>query len=130
MWGNILTEASFIRQSNMSFLDHFLYLKGLNNINYEISYINTSFYNYKHNINENILCKNRNQLDMFKGIVHHPLSAWHIQFTLNNQTQGFGILTNLTSNPSYRYNTYCVYKNCFVDNPMLIFEKNKFLDFL
>ena len=53
-----------------------------------------------------------------------------MQFTFNNQTQGFGILTNLTSNPSNKYNTYCIYKNCFVDNPMIVFEENKILDFL
>jgi len=53
-----------------------------------------------------------------------------MQFTFNNQTQGFGILTNLTSNPSNKYNTYCIYKNCFVDNTMIVFEENKILDFL
>ena len=53
-----------------------------------------------------------------------------MQFTFNNQTQGFGILTNLTSNPSNKYNTYCIYKNCFVDNHMIVFDENNILDVL
>lgn len=130
MWGNILTEVSHLHNINMSFLEHFLHLKGSSNVSYNLTYINTGKYNYNYNINRNILCKNKNQLDMLKGIIFHPLSVWHIQFTLNNQTQGFNILTNLTSNPSHKYNTYCVYKNCFVDNPMLILEENRILDFL
>lgn len=40
MWGNILTEVSHLHNTNMSFLEHFLYLKGLN-INYDITHINT-----------------------------------------------------------------------------------------
>ena len=75
MWGNILTEASFIRQSNMSFLDYFLHLKGLNGISYNISYINTDWYVYKYNINKNILYENTNQLRMFKKTIIHPLSS-------------------------------------------------------
>ena len=40
MWGNILTEVSHLHNTNMSFLEYFLYLKGLN-INYDITHINT-----------------------------------------------------------------------------------------
>ena len=130
MWGNILTEASFIRQSNMSFLDYFLHLKGFDGINYSISYIDTNWYRYKHNIDKNVLYESINHLNMFKETIWHPLSSWHLRFTLYDQTQGFGILTNLTSNPNKYFNTYCSYNNCFVDNPMIIFEEDKILDFL
>lgn len=41
MGGNILTEVSHLHHNiNTSFLEHFLYLKGLN-INYDISHVNT-----------------------------------------------------------------------------------------
>ena len=75
MWGDILTQASFLRQSNMSFLDHFLHLKGFDGINYNISYINTNWYFYKHNINKNILYENTKHLNMFKQTIRHPLSS-------------------------------------------------------
>jgi hypothetical protein len=67
---------------------------------------------------------------MLEGILKHPLSTWHLDFMLNDQTRRFGIITNLTSGSNLRYNTYCTYNNCFVDNPMLLFEENKIFDFL
>ena len=75
MWGNILTEVSFIRQSNMSFLDYFLHLKGFDGINYNISYINTNWYLYKYNMKRDILYENNSQLYMFKKTIIHPLSS-------------------------------------------------------
>ena len=114
----------------MTFLDHFLNLKLLSNTNCVLAYVNTDFYNYKYDVRKDILFGNKAQENMFNGIIFHPVNVWHLQFTLGNQTRGFDLLTNLTSQPSKRYNTYCTYNNCFVDNPMLIFEKNRILDFL
>ena len=53
-----------------------------------------------------------------------------MQFTFNNQTQGFGIITNLTSQENKYLNTYHSYNNYFVDNPMIVFQENKIFDFL
>lgn len=53
-----------------------------------------------------------------------------MQFTLNNQTRGFGMITNLTSRENLFLNTYHSYNNYFVDNPIIIFEENRILDFL
>ena len=46
MWGNILTEVSHLHNINMSFLEHFLHLKGSGNVSYNLTYINTGKYNY------------------------------------------------------------------------------------
>ena len=35
-----------------------------------------------------------------------------------------------TTDPNITFNTFCSYNNCFVDNPMIIFEEDKILDFL
>ena len=67
---------------------------------------------------------------MFRDIIRHPLNIWHMQFKLNNQTQGFGIITNLTSRENRYLNTYCAYNNFYVDNPMIVFEDNRLFDFL
>jgi hypothetical protein len=130
MGGNILTEVSHLLNTNMSFLEHFLYLKGSNNICHNLTYVNTGFYKYKYDINKSILYENIKHLEMVKRTVFHPLNVWHMQFTLNNQTQGFGILTNLTSHENLFLNTYYSSNNYFVDNPMIIFEENRILDFL
>ena len=53
-----------------------------------------------------------------------------MQFTFNNQTQGFGIITNLTSQENKYLNSYHSYNNYFIDSRMIIFEENKILDFL
>jgi hypothetical protein len=53
-----------------------------------------------------------------------------MQFTLNNQTQGFGIITNSTSQENKYLNTYHSYNNYFIDSRMIIFEENKIFDFL
>lgn len=103
-----------------------LNLNNITNLTFNISLVNISFYNYKHNISTDIFFTNNRDGKTFTRFIRHPLIYWNLDILVNNQKHFFDLITNTSS--SVNFNADTIHNINFVNDPCMIFKKSEFLD--